>query len=176
MVAYMLWLPLRPRIVPQGWENSQKKHTHTHIACRVFYCKTHFGLLRMWPSALKGLDEHRIQFNRPTHVLKLSCLTKLLVPYNSLLLFRVNSWIMNENGCTNEIPSARLLHSQKLWKHATYFKLSTCCVRLDCVTRHIPKARHNPLETYYNSLVDELPTLELTRLVPPLVTHPYKPS
>jgi hypothetical protein len=36
-----------------------------------------------------------------------------------------------------------------------------------CDPAHTPKARHHPLETYYNSLVDELPTLELTRLVPP---------
>ncbi len=139
----------------------KKKTTHTHTHTLLVKSLIAKPILGCWECGLQLLGNLMNKgFNSITTRIKLSCLTKL-VPYNLLLLFWVNnSWIIEWKFCTNQIPSARFLQSQQIWKHATLFQVEYLCLRMDCVTRHTPKARHHPLETYYNSLVDELPTLE----------------
>jgi hypothetical protein len=69
------------------------KNTHTHTHTLLVNSSIAKPILACWECGLQLLgDLMNIGFNSITTRIKLSCLTKL-VPYNLLLLFRVNPWM-----------------------------------------------------------------------------------
>jgi hypothetical protein len=86
-----LYLSQFPCFFPHNVEKIHKKHTHTHTL--LVNSSIAKPILACWECGLQLLgDLMNIGFNSITTRIKLSCLTKV-VPYNLLLLFRVNPWM-----------------------------------------------------------------------------------